>query len=325
MEYETYTIGKDRKIDEPDDELRDKQKSVLHMINQHEYMKPSYFDHAFLKARNTATLAKQHVGKKIIIRMDIRKFFNSITFKKFLLMVGLKRNLNLFKFLPELCYSFRPYNVSLEEYISHVKDILKSDAYFEESSDNVDSFSLDLLARSKIRKFRKLLKRGAYLPQGGITSPRLSNIYMYGFDWILAWILWKMYKKNGTKIIYNRYADDMFLSADKEDKCIWGIVKHIRSTMLPNWHLEENRSKFHVMRDGKRKQVCGLIVNEKLNLPRELRKKIRAIKHNKKVENREYTDQEKGLLAYEEMVYANHKKVQDNIDLLKAIEVRNRL
>ena len=62
--------------------------------------------------------------------------------------------------------------------------------------------------------FKKILKVCTYnnkLPLGLITSPILSDLYLHSFDNNIQKILYKYHKK----IIFTRYADDMFFSSEE--------------------------------------------------------------------------------------------------------------
>ncbi len=103
------------------------------------------------------------------------------------------------------------------------------------------------------------------LPQGAPTSPVISNIFMYRFDEQMLTFC----RKNGTR--YSRYADDITISGDFNIK---QTVNFVRSN-LKKMGLHLNKNKVSVSRNGSRKVVTGLVVNEKINSPIAFRKEFR--------------------------------------------------
>jgi hypothetical protein len=112
------------------------------------------------------------------------------------------------------------------------------------------------------------------LPQGAPTSPRLSNLVNYPLDARLS----AMAQRCGA--VYTRYADDITISFAENDST---AIHHLR------WFVEElfhevgytihRRKKARVQRSHHRQTVCGLVVNERANLPRETRRWLRAVEH----------------------------------------------
>ena len=108
------------------------------------------------------------------------------------------------------------------------------------------------------------------LPQGAPTSPHLANLAFYKCDLKL-----KDFALSHS-LSYTRYADDMTFSGDSlPDQ----ITKIVRETLLEsNYLLAENKIK--LMGRNTQQKVTGLIVNERVLLPRALRRQIRAIRHD---------------------------------------------
>jgi hypothetical protein len=114
------------------------------------------------------------------------------------------------------------------------------------------------------------------LPQGAPTSPRLSNLVNYRLDERLT---------RGIEAlggVYTRYADDMTISFKTDsqqtvNKAIGLVELTVKDEGGYSVH---QRRKRHVRRRHQRQQVTGLVVNDSVNLPRETRKKLRAVKHH---------------------------------------------
>ena len=103
------------------------------------------------------------------------------------------------------------------------------------------------------------------LPQGAPTSPAITNIIMYNFDEKVG----EYCSKIGVN--YTRYSDDMTFSGDfNEKEIILFVKKELRKLGL----FLKNR-KTVVVPKTKRQIVTGVVVNEKINLTKEYKKKVR--------------------------------------------------
>ena len=103
------------------------------------------------------------------------------------------------------------------------------------------------------------------LPQGAPTSPTITNIIMYDFD-----------EKIGAfcaerSISYTRYCDDMTFSGDFDEQVVISLVKE----ELYKLGLFLKNRKTVVADNTKRQTVTGVVVNKKINLTKEYKKKIR--------------------------------------------------
>lgn len=110
------------------------------------------------------------------------------------------------------------------------------------------------------------------LPQGAPTSPYLANLVCKEMDRRIS-ILCK-----NNNLTYTRYADDITISG--RNKVFW--VKNIVEKIVKTYHFSLNEEKTIALKPGDRKRVTGLIVNDKLSVPksisRSLRKNIYFIK-----------------------------------------------
>jgi len=107
------------------------------------------------------------------------------------------------------------------------------------------------------------------LPQGASTSPYLSNIYLYHFDEIISTYC------NKHDIRYTRYADDLTFSGAKENL---NIIEFIQAELF-HFELLLNKKKSKIMERNQRQIVTGIIVNEKIQVPKEVRNFIRNEVH----------------------------------------------
>ncbi|MDB4327570.1 reverse transcriptase family protein [bacterium] len=108
------------------------------------------------------------------------------------------------------------------------------------------------------------------LPQGAPTSPHLANLCFYPCDEVLAGYA----AERGLH--YTRYADDMtFSGAENPD----GLESVLKKTLAPFGYVIADKKTKHMGRD-RRQSVTGLVVNNKVALPRTLRRTMRAIQHD---------------------------------------------
>jgi len=112
------------------------------------------------------------------------------------------------------------------------------------------------------------------LPQGAPTSPRLSNLVNYRLDARLA----GMAAKLGA--VYTRYADDVTISLAEDDKRkICYLKKFLYRVVEAEGYRLHHRKKQSVRRRHQCQTVTGLVVNDRVNLPRHVRRWLRAVEH----------------------------------------------
>lgn len=119
------------------------------------------------------------------------------------------------------------------------------------------------------------------LPQGAPTSPAISNLAFSPIDNLIIGLCKDM------GIFYSRYADDLSFSSETP----LGIgFYHRISNILNEAGFEVNNAKTRFYRLGQRRMVTGFVINEKIQPPRKLRRKIRAMFHNASVSPKYYKD-----------------------------------
>ena len=112
------------------------------------------------------------------------------------------------------------------------------------------------------------------LPQGAPTSPRLSNLVNFALDLKLARLAERF------KGCYTRYADDITFSFPADHpRHIRGVIQQARRMLRAAGYEMHERSKLHVRRRHQRQEVTGLVVNDKIALPRKTRRRLRAVRH----------------------------------------------
>ena len=107
------------------------------------------------------------------------------------------------------------------------------------------------------------------LPVGAPTSPYIGNIILQSADLAIA----KASKR--YHITYTRYADDLTFSGGTDTIKILPFVKKV----LKERGYKLDPKKTNIFRKGRRQIVTGLVVNERPNLPRIVRRRLRAAVH----------------------------------------------
>lgn len=114
------------------------------------------------------------------------------------------------------------------------------------------------------------------VPQGSPASPTLCNIMAQAT--LDTYILRRL---QGTGWTYSRYSDDLTLShpENMSQKEVDTLLRNISSIVRRSGYVV-NRKKTKIQRNHRRQRMLGIVINEKLSIPREVYKKYRAILHN---------------------------------------------
>ena len=197
---------------------------------------PNYYNaaHGFVKGRSVRTFALPHVGKRVVVRMDLRDFFPSISRSRvqavFRTIGYPERVANVFG---ALCTNVTPRSVfpAIPRTSTNVREIFDA----------------------------KQLYVRPHLPQGAPTSPALANICAYRMDCRLTGLA------DWCGATYTRYADDIAFSGDatfarNAERCSTEIAA-ISAT--EGWSVQHRKTR--IMRRGVRQQLAGVVVNETLN------------------------------------------------------------
>lgn len=196
----------------PDRLLQGIQKNLLdHIVNG---ISVSEYATAYKMKTSVSHNALPHVGQKQIMKLDIKNFFDHITF----VMVYQKA-------FPAVYFP------------PAVRRLLSALCCYEDT-----------------------------LPQGAPTSPAISNLVMRDFDEYMG-----MWCKE-RQVQYTRYCDDMTFSGVFDEKELKNKVRSYLQVM----GFELNNRKTKVLGQYCRQTVTGLVVNEKLNVGREYRRKLRS-------------------------------------------------
>ncbi len=214
--------------------------------------------YAYVKGRNIKQNAEVHCGAKWLIKMDIHRFFESITERQIYKIFEGFGYTKLFSFeLTRLCT--------------------------RTTTNSRKKKSKRWKAKQEKYKFYKNEHIG-HLPQGAPTSPALSNLFFYNIDEKLVEIA-ALY--NCT---YTRYSDDLtFSTNDFSRERAKQFISKV-SYLLSMNGFKHNHKKTKVIPPGAQKNVTGLVVNE--DTP-----KVKK-EQKDKIENHLYFSQKYGLYSH---------------------------
>jgi RNA-directed DNA polymerase len=196
--------------------------------------------HGFITGRSIVTNAAPHRGAEVIVKFDLEDFFPTIHHYR---VLGLFARLG--------------YSVGNSRFGTH------------DASNQV----APTLARLCSYTPEPRSWHAAVLPQGAPTSPAISNLVCRRLDARLTGLA----ARNGG--VYTRYADDLTFSF-RDGRFGVGRFRWWVDQVCQQEGFFINHSKFHVIRRSQRQVVTGIVVNDSLSIPREDRRRFRAILHN---------------------------------------------
>jgi len=134
------------------------------------------------------------------------------------------------------------------------------------------------------------------LPQGAPTSPDISNAFLLEVDEKLTKL------SEAYKLKYTRYADDITISGESRSD-IESVISRC-NMLLGEYGLKLKDEKTRVASNKTTQRVTGLVVNEKIQPPKEFRKKVRAIFHNANKNPDNFVDRIEELRGYHSYLMA---------------------
>ncbi len=109
-----------------------------------------------------------------------------------------------------------------------------------------------------------------HLPQGAPTSPAITNLLCRKLDVRLS----AFARKQGLN--YTRYADDLTLSAPPGVELNAGAVLAVLGKVVKGEGFTVHPDKISIKRRGRRQEVTGIVVNERLSVDRRTLRRFRA-------------------------------------------------
>jgi RNA-directed DNA polymerase len=201
-----------------------------------------------VKGRSIRTFVTPHVGKVVVLRMDLRDFFPSIQRAR---IQAIFRTMGYPEAVADrlggICTSATP------------RDVWRN-----------AGADIDVRHVSEMRA----LYAEPHLPQGAPSSPALANLCAWRVDCRLSGLA----KAAGAQ--YTRYADDLaFSGSDDFDRRVDRFAAHV-AAILHEEGFHVHHRKTRVMRRGVRQHLAGLVTNERVNVMRPDFDRLKAILTN---------------------------------------------
>ena len=239
-------FGSVRLIESPKPGLKDLQRQILFWILNKVPSHPAA--HGFVRERSIRTFVASHVGRDVVLRMDLRDFFPSF---------GGVRIQNVFRTLG--------YPEAVADLLGGVCTNATPQVVWTDAGTEINCEQLTELKRLYARP---------HLPQGAPTSPALANLCCYRLDCRLS----ALAKSAGAS--YTRYADDLAFSGGSDfAKSVQRFSAHV-AAIVGEEGLRVNHRKTRVMRRGVRQYLAGLVTNEKANVVRRDFDRLKAVLTN---------------------------------------------
>lgn len=233
--------GGHRLIEAPKLRLRTVQRYLLDDVVAK--IPPHEAAHGFRAGRSVRGFAAPHVGRDVVIRLDLNGFFPSVS-------------------------------------AAHVTAIFRTVGYPDEMARLLAALCMhrtprDVLATAPSRPWSELAKlRGAHLPQGAPTSGALANLAVYQLDLRVAALAASLDAQ------YTRYADDLVLSGSRAlARAAPTVIARIGAIAFEE-RFALNFRKTRMMTKSDRQRITGLVVNTKLSLERTEIDRLRATLFN---------------------------------------------
>ena len=256
-----------RLVEEPLYLLKQAQRRILHGVLDRVPPHPAAC--AFHRTRSIVDYAGAHVGRELVLHLDLKDFFPSIPASRVhAMLTTLGYPTEVARLVTGLCTATVP---------SHIW---------------------------RQRPGGKIYS-APHLPQGAPTSPALANLTAHRLDCRLAGAA------ASVGASYTRYADDLAFSGDA------GFARSINRFQIMVWRIvaeegfDVHHRKTRVMHKSTRQRLCGLVVNDHLNIDRRTYDRLKAIltnsrRHGLAAQNREqhpdYRAHLRGRVAYVEQV-----------------------
>ena len=247
VHYQRFTIpkrsGGERAIWAPLPKLKETQRWILRNIIERLLVHSAV--HGFLPGRSILTNASQHVDSKIVLKMDMKDFFPTLTFRR---VKGMFRK------------------SGYREQIATLLALLCTEPPREVVTHAGKTYYVAMGPRC--------------LPQGAPTSPGITNVVCMKLDQRLTGVAksfgWR-YTRYADDMTFSLPSDHK--GAPSTGRLI-GVVKRV----VTEEGFEVNPEKTRFARSGGRQTVTGLVVNGESDprVPRKMRRQLRAAIHNAK-------------------------------------------
>ena len=239
--------GGARLLEIPKTRLREIQRRILHEIL--DPISPHPAAHGFRRGHSCLTGVQVHLGKAVVLRMDLGNFFPSIPAGRVHALfrtVGYPEEVA--RKLTGLCVNRTPAEV------------------LEQRGDVPGKVALSWRERQQYGL--------SHLPQGAPTSPALANLCAWRLDVRLA------AAARAAGADYTRYADDLAFSGGPDLARSAERFHVLVCSIALEQGFAVNTRKTRVMEGGVRQRITGIVVNQRPNLSRDEYDRLKAILHN---------------------------------------------
>jgi len=270
-------FGAIRLIEVPKPRLKEIQRRILSEILSQ--IPPHPAAHGFVKGRSIRTFVAPHVGRRVVLKMDLQDFFPSLSGARI-----------------QAFFRTAGYPEMVADLLGGICTNAPPPEIWRELGQGID--------RVQLREARSLYSR-PHLPQGVPTSPALANGCAYRVDCRLR----ALARSAGAE--YTRYADDLaFSGGETFEKCVERFASHAAAVLLEEGFTMNHR-KTRIMRQSVRQRLAGLVANQHVNVARADFDRLKAIlnncvRHGPKSQNREahpsFQEHLRGRVEYVKMV-----------------------
>ena len=275
--------GDVRLIEAPKQRLKLMQRRILAEILEKIPLHPAV--HGFRRGRSIKSFAAPHVGQRVVVRMDLRDFFPSIS-------------------APRVQALFRTagYPEGVANLLGGLCTNAVPRALWATKAKGIDSLRMAEARESYA---------WPHLPQGAPTSPALANVCAYRVDCRLTGLA------EASGAVYTRYADDLAFSGGADfERGAERFAVHAAAILLEEGFAVHHR-KTRIMRQGVRQYLAGIVTNEHLNVIRRDYDLLKAtltncVRHGWVSQNREghakFRAHLTGRVSFVEMVNATRER-----------------
>jgi RNA-directed DNA polymerase len=289
--YRSFQIRKQlggyRRICVPEPDLMKVQKWIDHYILSQ--VKASPYSYAFEKGQSIFDCARQHLGCRWLVKLDLRNFFESLS------------EIQVYRVFRDIGYE-RLISFEFSRICTKVRETSRE---IMKRWSNTYNRSIEAYHRPVM----------GHLPQGAPTSPKLANLIVSPLDKAIATLA------DSYGLVYTRYADDMTFSTCSMsfNRDVAKKVIHDVSQTLPKYGLRPHTQKIYVVPPGARKVVLGLLVDgDKVRLSKDFRSALECHWYHCAKDPVEHAKQREfssvlglknylhGLIAYAKQVDSNY-------------------
>jgi len=282
--------GGTRRLSIPNNELKSLQSVLAGFLENTFGSQIHHCCHAYRKDRSIFSNAVPHLGCKVLIKLDIKDYFGSVT-------------KNQVRDAIRLDSGSVGFEMSKNVLKTHAPELLKDIPDYLENEDVCN-------------RFLSIITNEQGLPQGAPSSPILANLLLKDFDHEVFLVV----KSMGGR--YTRYSDDLTISFKEDDsEKIARVIKFVESKLKDyGFRLNKKKGKIQVLRSHQAQRICGVTINSgRPTISRKQRRLIRAAQHNKALGKEvSFTDQQlQGHIGFQSYIQLKGAR------LLKKIHANN--